>query len=624
MSGRAGVESEAVRGGDKEALRARALISSIKSASSPDEIAALIALCRGVIAGLPTQFQGKLNEQLTTIANRAEDKIHTVIIRVDDPVHTQVPEAVAAAPPADTTAPVEPVPEHSRRHLTDLSEADLQQAIDRFGTGTLNYESQRALDRKESIMPDSITDTTRPATADMLKEFKQIPPPRVATSDGKASSKIFQDNDTHIIIKKTKDGKFRQLDIDVRKGPALVALAMSDEHGNKDKASKFVIEYDKVGNPISTIPDLSLAQTEPAHDGKPPISFIEIDGKKMVIPMHPDRVATLQKQMKIEPLQAPVIEVAVDASVGPAVSVVASPPHDTGLSSAQEYTSYVNILEAEHASGAFRTTNLERPEARSGGSVDIELGSGAGAGSGVGVGTGVTTNVGESAAEATNQNSATRAREISVVETKANKIKELADAVKNEVSAVARGDRISMESAQAKQVAAKAGLRGAGLADSSIKIAEKAALTATLSKSIESGMDKEISGGDPIIEAREKVLLKQKMNSSGMTRDEIKEAELDATLKAGARIAAKLQAEKAAVPSDQGKQAEIEGQIAKLGAIQTQKTESLTTASTSTIKAVVEGAQRTSIAFSGTPHVGEHKQESGHGQGQTTGPSQYR
>ena len=125
------------------------------------------------------------------------------------------------------------------------------------------------------------------------------------TENGKSSyQNEFKNHDLDVTLKykRAKIGgiSIRDVDVEVKKGPAVVSLAMTDSSGKKissmfgSKTAKFVLEFDKDGKAKDSIPDLSLVQIN--DEPKPGYAFIMNEGKPVYLHTKPDNPNTYKTQ----------------------------------------------------------------------------------------------------------------------------------------------------------------------------------------------------------------------------------------------------------------------------------------------------------------------------------------
>ncbi len=421
-----------------------------------------------------------------------------------------------------------------------------------------------------TLLNKIVKNSTRPARIDseVSTDLTNLSPILEAASRSGEKVKRFENEDAKVILtqrKNANDGRFRDIEVNVEKGPALVAICMQHENGAKDKGSKFAIEFDKDGNAVKTVPDLSLVETDKDKN----LAFIEVDGKRMVLPMSAERVEKLKREVEKfgpEPERAakgrgsdtPALATEKVASADPRLAEISKKqphektPDEIKLEYASMSKDHMKLLVEGRMEGntheadvfAVKLANYELLH-----SADKKLD-----GSLI-------------PQEQIDQNlkSMEEARKIGQIQYQAEVKEELTKAFKSQAEAVASYDGASLGQAEGQEKVAKEKLAHAGLTPNSIKSAEKEALSSAVSKSMESGLQKEMDQKDPLIEAKEQKFLKTKMSSSGMTREEVKEKELDSTLQAANSLSSKLrQQREGASPEDQKKIDEQIGKIEKI------------------------------------------------------------
>lgn len=127
-----------------------------------------------------------------------------------------------------------------------------------------------------------------------------ITPAVYKASNGRVT-RIYKDEKAHVEItnKKMSVGDYkgvRDVDVEVKKGPAVVGLAMTNAAGEKSD-NKLTIEFDENGNAIDSIPDLAFAKIESFGKGNPSVAFMEIDGERIVLPMNGEKVTEFLQQI---------------------------------------------------------------------------------------------------------------------------------------------------------------------------------------------------------------------------------------------------------------------------------------------------------------------------------------
>jgi hypothetical protein len=108
--------------------------------------------------------------------------------------------------------------------------------------------------------------------------------------DGKEFKKnIFEDDKTHVELgyHKRSVGSYkniRDVDIDVKKGPAVVSLAATNSKGKKINGKALVVEFDKDGKAVGTNIDFRLVKYDRTD---PPVAFInDKNGEKIILPIN--------------------------------------------------------------------------------------------------------------------------------------------------------------------------------------------------------------------------------------------------------------------------------------------------------------------------------------------------
>lgn len=726
---------------------AKALISSIKAASSREEIALLIGACRSLIEQCPESLKGKLESDLRVTADTVETKIQREVIRKQEEAHdAQQGEAKAPIAP-DPVKLVDKSPEDleklakENKKLNVLSAAILAaQETGKtnlkdtaFGNALIAIEEQekkeahretsksrvdllknlgetlssggeipeamfeqakdlkidlkldkdgnpsektlKAINAIQKLNPEAIeterakraaptedifdsmgkTETlglnnlfgdedtfgdntpaaratptllnklvknsTRPARIDpeVSTELTNLSPTKEPTATPGEKVKTFENEDTKVVLtqrKNANDARFRDIEVNVEKGPALVAICMQDENGKKDKDSKFAIEFDKDGNAIKTIPDLSLVETDKESN----LAFIEVDGKRMVLPMSAERVERLRAEVKVfgpEPERAPEPQAAAGTTRAPVEHTPAEDPLLSTIRSKKPHEKTPAEIELEYAAMSKDHMKLLTEEKLAGlhdRAKSDELGAK------MAEYEAVHSDKSLIPQEQIDKNlkSMEEALKIGQIQYQAEVKEELSKAFKNQAEAVASHDSPSLSHSEGQERLAKEKLAHAGLTPDSIKLAEKEALGSALSKSMETGLQKEVDHTDPIIEAKEQKFLKTKMSSTGMTREEVKEKELDSTVQAATSLSSKLlQQKEGAAPEDQRK---IDEQIGKIEKITSPRVASLSAPSKAEkiVTEVQAHSSRTPAASSVKPRKPGHERsraEAGTGTG---------
>jgi hypothetical protein len=113
--------------------------------------------------------------------------------------------------------------------------------------------------------------------------------------DGK-ETKHYTNEKTDVVLtptyKESGGIKYRNVEIEINKGPALVTLACSNERGKK--SNPLVLEFDDQGKIIDSNIDLGHVQF---IGDRPPIPCIEQDGKIIILPISVDKVLEYHKEI---------------------------------------------------------------------------------------------------------------------------------------------------------------------------------------------------------------------------------------------------------------------------------------------------------------------------------------
>ncbi len=467
----------------------------------------------------------------------------------------------------------------------------------------VGYLAQSDLFKETTLLDKLVTNTTRPAKTEQAynADLSVLSHTSERPADG-VKVKTFEDPKTKVVLTQTKNGNFRDVDINVEKGPALVAVAMQHENGAKAKDSKFVVEFDQNGNAIKTAPDLSLVETDKEKN----LAYLEVDGKRMVLPMSAERVEALRQQIQQYGPEVAVEGKAASGTSRTTAEETPSPdPRLAEISKKQPHEKTAEEIKLEYSAMSKEHMQL-LVEGKLAGDIHnadqyaqkmrdyeaLHLSSKTPEGSLI-------------PEEQIRQNQASmeKAREIGQIQYQAEVKQELTTAFKNQAEAVASYDGASLTQAESHERLAKEKLAAAGLTPDSIKSAEKEALSTAASKSMESALEKEMQGKDPIIEAKEQQFLRKKMSSNGMTREEVKEKELDATIQAANSLGSRLRQQKEGAPPEDQKK--IDEQIGKLEKIANPRIEVLRAPSKAD-KIVEEVKSRSSNAI---PRAPVHKEK---------------
>lgn len=199
------------------------------------------------------------------------------------------PEAAATADDEDRDLESKPVAGTSMEEEEEIEQSWISKHFDPEDRkkGVYNYDSRLKKIKEEE---------------EQGKGYVTIPPQIRDTGIGK-KEKTFNlgEGKTHVILKTKRfsSGEFkniRDVDVEIKKGPALVALGMSGPDGKPlEGRPKFIIEYDKSGNPTDSVPDLSNVHIS---NEEPKVAYIlHKDGNKAVLPMNGDKVLALKKQI---------------------------------------------------------------------------------------------------------------------------------------------------------------------------------------------------------------------------------------------------------------------------------------------------------------------------------------
>ncbi len=126
---------------------------------------------------------------------------------------------------------------------------------------------------------------------------KKIGLATVAVSAVEDNTKFFTSSKVEVAIicrKSPEAGSFRDVDVVVRKGPAVVGIEMTDESGKKN-GSSFVLEFDSAGKVKKTMPDFDNIKMD--RIGERGVAYVETNGKKSILPFSEEKIKSIQIEL---------------------------------------------------------------------------------------------------------------------------------------------------------------------------------------------------------------------------------------------------------------------------------------------------------------------------------------